>query len=155
MLGQAVVAAHRGDGAAAHAATVRLANHVPYDGQVSTWIWWLLRHRVAQILGRRPGYGDISQISGYRESQFGLVVRDEELLKNILLTVWKLAAPQQEVTGGQFVVAGVAALGALLQDPATDLEAARADLAAWWRSNLEKFRAEGILEDRSRPDQRS
>jgi len=110
----------------------------------------LLRHRVARLLGRRPGYGeDISQIAGYAEARFGAVIGEPEMLKNVLLTVWKLAVPRQEVTGGPFLVVGAAALGVLLRDPAADLEAARPDLSAWWQANLEQFRAEGVLQDRS------
>lgn len=155
ILRDAVIAASRGDADAMAAATRRFDTDVPVDGRAGTYIWWLLRHRVAQLLGRRPGYGDISQIAGYAEARFGAVVRDADLLKNVLLTVWNLAAvPQQEVTGGQFLVAGVAALGVLLRDPAADLEAVRPDLAAWWRANIEKIRADGILEDRSRSPQR-
>jgi hypothetical protein len=109
---------------------------------------------VAQLLGRQPGYGDLTQIAGHLEERFGAVIRDADLLKNVLLTVWNLAYPAQEVTGGQFVVAGLTALGVLLQDPAADLDAVRPDLAAWWRANQEKFRAQGLLEDRSGPAKR-
>jgi hypothetical protein len=73
------------------------------------------------------------------------VVPDITLFQDVLLTVWNLNPREREVTGGQFLVAGVTALGVLLRQPEVDLETARPDLAAWWQANLEKFRTQGIL----------
>jgi hypothetical protein len=152
VLREAVVAAHQGDGRAFHAALLKLANHVPYDGLPAASIWWLLRYRVAQLLGRRPSRGDITQIAGYyTETRFGAVIQDVSLLQDVLLTVWKLASAEREVVGGQFLVAGAAALGALLHDPGTAMDDARPDLTAWCQRNLDHFQMQGLLQDRSRP----
>jgi hypothetical protein len=121
ILCEAVAAAHRGDADGAPAATQRFDTDVPVDGRAGRYIWWLLRHRVAQVLGRRPSRGDITQIAGYAEERFGALTGDVGLLKNVLLTVWKLATPREEVTAGMFLVAGTAA----------------------------RFRTQGLLEDRS------
>jgi hypothetical protein len=150
----AAIAAHRGDVHASHMATRRFDIDVPVDGRAGTYIWWLLRYRLAQLLGRRPSRGDLTQIAGYTEARFGIVIQDASLLEDLLLTVWRLAPPGRQVTGGRFLIAGVAALGVLLNDPAADLEAVRPDLAAWWQKNLDKFRAQGSLEDRSNAGRR-
>lgn len=149
ILNEAVIAAHRGDVRAAHMATRRFDTDLPIDGRPGTYLWWLLRHRVAQLLGRRPSPDDLHEIAGGAQERFGVVIRDADVLEDVLLTVWKLAPPEREVKAGRFLVAGTAALGVLLDDPAVDLEAARPDLSAWWRKNLDKFRAQGILENRS------
>jgi hypothetical protein len=65
------------------------------------------------------------------------------LLQDVLLTIWKLAPPEEEVTCGQFVVAGRNVSGCPVAAPEADLEAVRPDLAAWSRANLEEFRAQG------------
>src|SRR6266851_9762492 len=149
ILREVVIAAHRGDAHAAAAVVRRFDTDVPVDGHAGTYLWWLLRHRVAQLLGRRPARGDITQIAGYLEERFGGVIPDVTLLQDVLLTAWNLGPRERELSSGQFLVAGVTALGVLLREPEADLEAARPDLAAWWQANLDKFRAQGILEDRS------
>lgn len=149
ILRAAVTASHRGDVHAAHMATRRFDTDVPVDGRAGTYVWWLLRYRVAQLLGRRPSRGDLTQIAGYAEPRFGEVITDSSVLEDVLLTVWKLAPSGREVSGGRFLIAGIAALGVLLDDPSADLEAMRPELAAWWRQNLDKFRGQGILEDRT------
>jgi hypothetical protein len=145
----AVIAAGRGDVPATHMATRRFDTDVPVDGRASTYIWWLLRYRVAQLVGRRPTAEDLQEIAARQLDKFGVLITDISVLEDVLLTVWHLAPPEREVKAGRFVVAGVAALGVLLDDPVADLEAVRLDLAAWWQKNLAKFRAQGILDDRS------
>jgi hypothetical protein len=152
---KAVLAAHRGDAHAAQMATRRFATDLPIDGRPGTYIWWLLRYRVAQLLGRQPSPDDLHEIASRAHSRFAAVIRDASVLEDVLLTVWKLAPPEREVNSGRFLVAGTVALGVLLRDPAADLEAARPDLSAWWRENLDKFRSQGILDDRSNAAGRS
>jgi hypothetical protein len=149
ILKEAVAAAHRGDVRAAHMATRRFGTDLPVDGRPGTYLWWLLRLRVAQLLGRRPTPDDLYQIAQGARERFAVVIRDAGVLEDVLLTVWHLAPPERKIKGGRFLVASTAALGILLDDPAVDLEAARPDLSAWWRKNLDKFRAQGILDDRS------
>ena len=145
----AVIAAHEGDVRAAHLATRRLDTDVPVDGRPGTYLWWLLRHRVAQLLSRRPSPDDLHEIATRHMDAFGVVVRDTSVFEDVLLTVWKLAPPEREVTAGRFIVAAVTALGILRDEPASDLDAVRPDLIAWWEKNLANFRRQGILEDRS------
>ena len=150
ILCEGVVASHDGDAAAAHIATDRLAAQVPFDSQVSMYLWYLLRYRVADMLGRRPSAEDLREIAGRVYPRFSVVIRgDGSVLENVLRTVFKLASKDEEVTAGRFVVAGMAALGVLLNDPVADMEAMRPHMADWWRRNLEKFRSQGILDDRS------
>jgi hypothetical protein len=74
---------------------------------------------------------------------------DAQLLQNTLRTFFHFAADDEEVTGGTLVVAGAAALGAMLDDPA-QLEAMRPHLAIWWRRNVVDFRAQGLLNEMKR-----
>jgi hypothetical protein len=150
ILCEGVVASHDGDAAAAHAATRRLSAHVPFDSQISMYLWYLLRYRVAEMVGGRPSAEDLKDISAQAYPRFSVIIRgDDSVLEKVLRTVFKLASKDEELASGLFFVTGMAALGVLLNDPATEMEAMRPHLADWWRRNLEKFRAQGILDDRS------
>jgi hypothetical protein len=150
ILCDAIAAAHRGDTAAAHAATRRLDTDVPVDGQAGTYLWYLLRYRVTEIFGHRPTQEDLRELTAISYPKFSRVIRgDSRLLWNTLRTVFKLAPDEEKVTAGQLVVAGSVALGVLLDDPQAQMDAMRPHLADWWRRSLESFRAQGILEDRS------
>jgi hypothetical protein len=145
-----VIASHDGDAVAAHAATRRYAARVPFDNQLGAYLWYLLRYRVAVMVDGRPTAKELREISGRARLKFAAVIRgDQNLLENVLRTVFRMASPQEKVVEGQFVVLGLAALGVLLDDPAADMQSMRPQLADYWRRNVEKFRAEGILEDRS------
>jgi hypothetical protein len=150
ILSDAVAAAHRSDVRGTHLGTNRFDTDVAVDGRAGTYIWWLLRYKVAQMLGRRPSEADLHDIAAQAHSRFAAVIREPSIFESVLLTAWKLAPPEQEVTGGRFLVAGVTALGVLMDDPAEELARARPDLSAWWRTNVDKFRAQGILENRAR-----
>ncbi len=50
------------------------------------------------------------------------------------------------------MVFGSVALGTLLVNPDDDLKTMRPGLASWMRRNHERFRAEGLLEDRPRSE---
>lgn len=145
----AVIAAHNGDIAAARAVTRRLDTDVPVDGQAGTYLWYLLRYHVVEMLGRRPSAEDLRTISARFNFRFSSVIGSSEgLMENVLRTVFKLASSGEEVTAGSFIVAGTTALGVLLNDPVADMETMRPHLAVWWRRNLPKFRDQGILADR-------
>jgi len=151
---EAVSAVSRGDPAAAQAATDRFAIRVPFDSQPTLYLWWLLRYRVANVLGRRPTADDLHEISQTARSEVLRIVRDPRYVENTLLTVWKLASAEQEMESGRLLVGSVVALGVLLGDPDEDLEGARPHLAEWWRRNLEKVTADGFLDDRATPEAR-
>jgi len=150
ILSDGVRAAHDRQPDYAQVATRRLAAIVPFDGQVGTYIWWLLRYKAADVAGGRPTASELHAIAERFGPRFRALVRDEAgLLEDTLLAVFRLASKEQEVVAGRFLVAGIAALGVLMDDPAAELQAVRPHLAQWWARNLEKFQAEGILEDRS------
>jgi hypothetical protein len=99
-----------------------------------------IRRDVRQALGRRPG------------AQEAAPVRERDHLSQ----AGKLAADLRQHLGQVCAAVGrrqhnpvAAGLAEHVRDPEADLEAARLDLAAWWQANLDKFRAQGILEDRS------
>ena len=83
------------------------------------------------MVGRRPTAGDLRDIAVGQQDRFGVLITDTSISEDVLLTAWHLAPPEREVKAGRFLVAGVTALGVLLDDPAADLEAVRPDLATW------------------------
>ena len=149
ILREAILSAHRGDAVGALSASHSLAHGNPADGQPTACIWWLLRHRLYQLLGRQPTRGDITQIAEYAEQRrFGEIVNDASLLQDVMLTAWKLAPLDQEVKGDKFMTAGVAALGVLLREPSADLEAVRPELTAWWLENQDIYRPKTVPANR-------
>lgn len=150
----AVRAIHRGDPTAAHAATDRFARRIPFDSQPGYYVWWLLRYRIADTLGHRPSADELHQIAETVRPKAALVIRDPACVENALLTVWKLASKEQAMADAQLLIGAIVALGVQLSDPHEQMEAARPHLADWWARNLDKFTAEGILDDRSTAEAR-
>jgi hypothetical protein len=150
----AVSAAHSGDPDATHAATDRFAARRPFDSQPNLYLTWLLRYRVADVLGHRPSAAELLSMAEAARSASARILRDPAYVDRTLLTVWKLASAEQELESGQLLVGLVAALGVLLTDPLRQLQEVRPQLADWFRRNLDKFTADGFLDDRSTPEAR-
>jgi hypothetical protein len=141
VLYQSVAAAHRGDDEAHVAPLLRYEREVPHDGRAGLYLWYLLRYRVAELLGRRPGQEDLHALAGCIYPAFAKLIRgDRSQLEDTLLTVFGLAAEDRKVSGGRGVVMGSAALGVLLDDPESELAAMRPHLAQWRRANADEFR---------------
>jgi hypothetical protein len=70
LLSEAVTEAYRGDGGAAHVAWNRLEADVPADGQAAGYLWYLLRYRIADYLGRRPTEEDLRRLARRRHSRY-------------------------------------------------------------------------------------
>jgi hypothetical protein len=153
ILTDGVSAAREGQLDFAQVATRRLASQVPFDSQISAYIWWLLRYKAVDIAGGRPTESDLHAIAERFGPRFRALVRDDgDLLEDTLLTVFSLGSGEREVTAARFLVAGMAALGVLMDDPAAEMLALRPDLSRWWERNLEKIQALRFLENRSRPE---
>ena len=141
VLCQSVVAAHRGDAEAHVAPLLRYEREVPRDGRAGLYLWYLLRYRVAELVGRRPGPEDLHALAERFYPPFAKLIRaDRSQLEDTLLTVFGLTAEDRKVSGGTGVVMGSAALGVLLDDPETELAAMRPHLAGWRRAHADEFR---------------
>jgi len=122
------------------------------DGQSGAYVWYLLRYRVAEILGRKPTAEDLHELAVSAYPQFSVIIKgDVTLLEGTLRSVFELESAQQKLTGGKLVVLGFAALGALLDDPKTELDRMRPHLADWWRRHSAEFRAGGAVAGAERP----
>jgi hypothetical protein len=143
-----ISAGSRGDKKAGHAATTRLASVVPENGVAATYLLYLMRHRGFELIGREPTAADLHDLAGNIYVRFARGGRaDPRLLENTLKTFFDVAEQGEEVAGGMLVVAGAAALGAMLDDPVRQLEEMRPYLANWWRRNLEEIGAQGLLDE--------
>jgi hypothetical protein len=141
VLCQSLAAAHRGDPDAHVAPLLRYEREVPHDTQAGIYLWYLLRYRVAELLGRRPSSEDLHALAERFYPAFAKLIRgDVRQLEDTLLTVFGLAPADRKVSGGMGVVMGSAALGVLLDDPEPDLAAMRPHLAEWQRANADEFR---------------
>ncbi len=140
LLRESIAAAYRGDAGAHVAALRRLERDVPVDAQAGAYLWYLLRYRLAVLLGRRPSPEDLHELAERFYPQFAKLIRGGQAqLENTLLTVFDLAAADKRVKGGMAIVLGTAALGVISDDPETDLATMRPHLADWWRRNANEF----------------
>jgi hypothetical protein len=145
LLHESVTAAHRGDPEAHVAALRRLEREVPVDAKAGIYLWYLLRYRIAALLGRRPTPHDLRELGGRIYPEFSKIIRcDQGQLEDMLLTAFEFASEDRKVKGGRAIVMGSAALGVLLEDPEAELAAMRPHLAEWWRRNADEFRDLGL-----------
>jgi hypothetical protein len=143
LLSEAVTEAHRGNPGAAHAAWNRLETDVPAGGQAAGYLWYLLRYRIADYLGRRPTDEDLRRLARRRHPRYARVLQgDAQELEDMLLSVFNLIPEDRRITGGRFVVLGVVTLGILLDDPEAQLAEMKPHLAGWW-----KRAGRGIVEE--------
>lgn len=80
ILCQAVAAAHRGDVIAAGNATRRFDTDVAVDAQAGLYLRYLIRYRLADMLGRAPAEQDLRDIANRVYPRFAIVVRGDVTL---------------------------------------------------------------------------
>jgi hypothetical protein len=137
---RSAVAAYRGDAEAHVAPLLRREWEAPHDTRVGLYLWYLLRYRVAELVGRKPSPEDLHALAERFYPKFDKLIRgDQRQLEDTMLSVFALAAEGRKVTGGNAVVMGTAALGVLLDDPEVELVAMRPHLANWWAQNAAAF----------------
>jgi hypothetical protein len=112
LLRQSVIAANSGDAEAHVAALQRLEHEAPVDAKAGAYLWYLLRYRIAVLLGRRPHPQDLHDLAGRYYPEFSKLIRgDRSRFEDTLLTVFEFAPVDRKVRGGMAVVMGSAALG--------------------------------------------
>jgi hypothetical protein len=140
-------AAHRGDPDQLADLWLKLEREVSEKGrdQAAVYLRFLLEYRVIEILGRRPTVEDLHELSISTYTRYRQVIReDEEVLEDLLGTVFKFLPPERYVKGARFMVLASAAVGVLLDDPASQLDAIRPPLARWYRRHENKLRELGM-----------
>jgi hypothetical protein len=146
VLSGVVAAASTGD-ANAHAEVFRRwPADVPGEGRrASVYLWFLLRYRVAEVLGRRPAPEDLHELAVRVYPRFARLTRqDEGRLEATFRTVFDSAESPDHLRGSMFLILGTAALGALLDDAEPELAVMRPHLAEWWQRNADEFRDRGV-----------
>lgn len=142
---ESTAAAHRGDAHAHVTPLLRLEREMPNDPRAGLYLWYLLRYRVAELLGRKPNAEDLHALAERFYPAFAKLIHgDRDQLENTVLTVFALVNAERKVSGGDAVVMGSAALGVLLDDPESELTAMRPHLAAWWQRNAAKFGVDAV-----------
>ncbi len=150
-----LTAAHEGRRTDFRDAGVALANRVPFDAQAGVYLWFMLRARVARIVGHRPAAEELREIAERAYPKYSLIsVYDVNFFEDILTSVFDLAPEGRPVSDAELTIGSMLALGILMDDPVSDMEVMRPHLAAWWQRNLEGFRARGMLEDWSKAGRR-
>jgi hypothetical protein len=100
--------------------------------QAASYLFYLLRYRVAEILGRRPAAEDLNDLAGRTHPKYAKVVRESvTTLEDTLRAVFMMAPTGTQQWGARLFVSGTAAAGVLFSDPSADLAPIRPHLAAW------------------------
>lgn len=118
---ESATAAHHGDAGAHIAPLLRYEQEAPLDMMAGAYLRYLLRCRVAELVGGRPGVEDLQALAGRHYPAFSRLIRGaERQLADTLLTVFDLP----HTTG---------------RCPEAELTAMRPHLAAWWARNAASF----------------
>jgi hypothetical protein len=113
--------------------------------RASAYLWYLLRYRIAEVLGRRPTTGDLHDLVTRAYPRFGALIRgDEGRLEVTFRTVLEGTAAEDHLKGSMFLILGTAALGSLMDDADRELDAMRPHLLAWWRGVANEFQQMGV-----------
>lgn len=115
-------------------------------GLAGIYVWYLLEYRVHDILQRRPVPADLHRLAsdGANSRFLKIIKKNEASLENTLRTIFKFASGDEQVTAGRLLVAGSAAISALLDDTA-QLDAMRAPLGRWYSTHAARFRELGSM----------
>jgi hypothetical protein len=129
-----LTAAHRGDGNT----FLKLLKN--FDKGLSTqqrdessiYLAYFLRHRLAEILARRPTSDDLHDVAVRTYPVYAKVVNAPAgTLEDTLRAVFKMPPTGPQQSGARLFVSGCAAAGVLFSDPRADLAVIRPQLAAW------------------------
>lgn len=147
-LGTIFAAGYRGDPEAFAGLWLSLEREVTdhQRGLAGVYVWYMLEYRVHDLLQRRPTPEDLHEIASRGSPKFAeLIKKDEASLEDTLRTVFRFSSANKQVAGGQFFVAGSAAVSVLLDDPDSELSAMRAPLARWYARHAAKLRELGPM----------
>lgn len=144
-----VTAAHEMDKASFVARARSFAEEVPLPGhqRAGLYLWYLLRNALGgKVGGRVPTDAELTRISRDYVARFSTVVdADRPILEDTFRHVFERAPLKKEITPGELLVLGPAALGVLYEDPDAELSRMKPHLNNWWRKHAEKFHSQGLL----------
>jgi hypothetical protein len=142
----AILASSKGDADAQGEVFRRWPGDAAAEGRrASLYLWYLLRYRIAEILGRKPSSGDLRDLAVRAYPRFALMIRrDVNQLEDTFRTVYESATSPDHLKGSMFLIIGTAALGSLLDDADSELDVMREHLADWWHRKADEFHALGV-----------
>jgi len=122
-------------------------------GLAGVYVYYVLEYRVHDILQGRPTPQDLHDLANRAYPRFAKLIKENEAsLEDTLSTVFRFASADEQVTGGRLLVAGSAAISALLDDVDAQLSAIREPFPRWYARNAAKLTELGPpAPPRSRP----
>jgi hypothetical protein len=115
-------------------------------GLAGVYVWYLVQYQVIDVLGRKPTVEDLHELAVSIHPKFSKLIRwDIERLEDMLCTIFELAPPGRQVTGGQLVVSASAVVSVLVDDPISQLAIIRPPLARWSARNAGTLRKLGPM----------
>jgi hypothetical protein len=109
----------------------------------SNYLAFLLKYRVAEILGGRPTAGDLHELAVQNYPKYARVMRSSAvMLEDTLRAVFRMPPTGPQESGATLFISGLATAGVLFDDPSDDLAALRPPLAEWRSRNLAEWRSD-------------
>ena len=130
-------------GADDFAREVKYLEDVPLNaGRTVLYLIVLVRAAAANRIAGEPDEAQVRELADQLYPAWRANVNyDRSVLDDTVLTAFELA---EDVPGPLFTVNALAVLGALLDDPVSDLAALRPELASWWVTNEASLTAAGV-----------
>jgi hypothetical protein len=119
----------------------RMARRVHKDRWSGVYVWYLLRMRSRELVGRKPDEESLTFLASEIYPRFVVVAPRVEhaTLIDLLLGVWEIQPAERDIVGSALPVIGAAALGAMLDDASRQLDAMKPALEDWYDSNRYSF----------------
>jgi hypothetical protein len=97
------------------------------------FVYYLTMHRLTNGFSKKLSAGEIHDVASSLFPEISALIKvGVSKVEDLLLTYCDLATPKQEVGGSDAVLIGSAVLGVILENPTSDLETMRPDLAEWF-----------------------
>ena len=117
-------------------------------GLVGIYVWYILQYLVIDTLGHVPTVSDLRELASDIYPKFApLIVRDEDYLVRVLMSIFNLVSPEHQVKGGEIVISGSAVISSLLEGSSGELTSIRPHLSQWLKRNRANLGELGITHD--------
>jgi hypothetical protein len=101
------------------------------------YVWYVLRYSVAEAVGHRPTADDLHELAVRVYPQYARVLDVPVMtLEDTFRIFFRMPQLGDRLAGSRLIVASVAAVGVLLDDPVKALAKIRPSLAAWLRRGV-------------------
>jgi hypothetical protein len=140
---RAVVAAHNGDWAAVEQETISWPHEfgLGWHQRAGLYVHALMNYRVQEIYRGRPTAVDLQILAIQIQPRFRRVWprAGREQIEETLRRTFSMRQLKFAISPAEYLLFGIAILGAILHDPVSQLDQMRPHVADWWLRNRDHF----------------